>query len=102
MPIASKGNRAVPEITSLLYQLALLVWAVGNSSYERARLTPSCEHIKKAFVDEDDAGIVVLIKSVEKQHLAAGRGGKHFFQEHIGSCFDVAFKPKQGHVLNSQ
>lgn len=65
-------------------------------------MTPSCEHTEKAFVDGDGAGIVVLIKSVEKQHLAAGRGKKHFFQEHTGSCFDVAFKPKQGHVLNSQ
>lgn len=75
---------------------------MDNSSSERAKLTPSCEHIKKAFVDEDDAGIVSLIKSAEKQHLAAGRGGKLFSQEHTGSCFDVAFKPKQGHVLNSQ
>lgn len=73
---------------------------MGNSSSERAKLTPSCEHTEKAFVDGDDAGIVVLIKSAEKQHLAAGRGKKHFFQEHTG--FDVAFKPKQGHVLNSQ
>jgi len=40
----------------------------------------SCEDTEKAFVDRDDAGIVALIKSKEKQHLAAGRGKKHFFR----------------------
>jgi len=65
-------------------------------------MTPSFEHTGKALVDGYDAGIVVLIKSAEKQHLAARKAKKQFFQEHIGSCFDVAFKPKQGHVLNSQ
>lgn len=67
-----------------------------------AKLTFSFEHTGKVLVDGDDAGIVVLIKSAEKQHLAARKAKKHFFQEHTGSCFDVAFKPKQGHVLNSQ
>lgn len=97
----------VPEAPSTLCPLLpkgteLFLNHQGNSSSERAKLTPSCEHIQKTFVDKDDAGIVALIKSAEKQHLAAGRGGKLFFQEHTSSCFDVAFKPKQGHVLNSQ
>lgn len=52
---------------------------MGNSSSETAKPTPSCEHTEKAFVDGDGAGTAVLIKSVEKQHLAAGRGKKHFF-----------------------
>lgn len=30
-------------------------------------------------MDGDDAGIVVLIKSAEKQHLAARKAKKHFF-----------------------
>lgn len=93
---------ALSMITSCLQLLALAVWVVCNSSSERAKLIPSCEHTEKAFVAGDDAGIVVLTKSAEKQHLAAGRGKNHFFQEHTGSCFDVAFKLKQGHVLNSQ
>lgn len=54
------------------------------------------------LVDGDNAGIAELMKSAEKQHLSARKAEQCFFQEHMDSCFDVAFKSKQGHVLNSQ
>lgn len=55
---------------------------MDNSPSERAKLTPFCEHTEKAFVDGDDVGIVVLIKSAEKQHLAAGRERSIFSGTH--------------------
>lgn len=54
------------------------------------------------LVDGDNAGIAELMKSAEKQHLSARKAEQCFFQELMDSCFDVAFKSKQGHVLNSQ